>query len=697
MVSDILQQRAAENVDFSEWARKRPSSSRMLFRGVWRERIIYEELGHQKGSCWKAENVLSNLRLQSKWKTQEIDQGAQVQETIPQKDKKTPKTGRSPSGEEDRSPSFNHERGNCRDDRDCDYWHLLHCKFFKNDKCEMWKDCLFVYPANEEATYQSSTKGKREGNIIRQRRSIGFKTGYCKSQCPLDSHRKPWACTRDTLMHHRMIIGLPSGIQEKKCIVDSGAYKTADLKRREIFSERDSSQRPWSSWDEISNTVQRRHHWKVSCDFWHPPECQHYKTLLGSRFGEKCVFMHREVDRQLNKKPKKTSGEVCAAIWSILSCEFPGCRAAEIQFDLTERHRILGADAQREILKGYVAPHENLWKEGSMARCDSAFWSSGAQAFVFRNLRTDLRYDALAETRGKWQKLFASAEKRTKLHSTRLQRFGVHQSTILNETRGLRICCRFRSLDDHAAQARSEFSRTGDIRVSRNPTMVITANGEVQIDEEATVYVYEKDLFVTAQILEGYASSSVARKSAKITNTPMSSWPVVKNHTSFKTVVIQCNTGNYVPVVVPGLSTGPPSSTLNIGTAGPNNRRFSARSSTTRSQSTRSRARWDLLHSSTEIKNKNRNQDIDATLGRRSHDLPEWLEFFTVKLVGDEGSASSDALARFSRESPHQESSRKVVSGNQGVFINTLPEGAKLQSMQKLTKNDKHSLQQTPW
>ena len=188
-------------------------------------------------------------------------------------------------------------------------------------------------------------------------------------------------------------------------------------------------------------------------------------------------------------------------------------------------------------------------------------------------------------------KSFASAEKRTKLHSSRLQRFGVHQSAILNETRGLRICKRFRSLDDHAEQARSEFSGTGDIRVSRNPTLVITANGEVQIDEEATVYVYEKDLFVTAQILEGYASSSVARKTAKITNTPMSSRPVVKNHTSFKTAVIQCNTGNYVPIVVPGLSTGPPSSTLNIGSAGPNNRRFYARSSTTRSQSTRSRAR----------------------------------------------------------------------------------------------------------
>ena len=39
-------------------------------------------------------------------------------------------------------------------------------------------------------------------------------------------------------------------------------------------------------------------------------------------------------------------------------------------------------------------------------------------------------------------------------------------------------------------------------RVSRNPTTVITANGEVQTNEEATLYVYDLDLFVTVQILE---------------------------------------------------------------------------------------------------------------------------------------------------------------------------------------------------
>ena len=40
------------------------------------------------------------------------------------------------------------------------------------------------------------------------------------------------------------------------------------------------------------------------------------------------------------------------------------------------------------------------------------------------------------------------------------------------------------------------------MRRSRSPTTVMTANGEVQTREEATVYVRELDLFVTVMLLE---------------------------------------------------------------------------------------------------------------------------------------------------------------------------------------------------
>ena len=44
---------------------------------------------------------------------------------------------------------------------------------------------------------------------------------------------------------------------------------------------------------------------------------------------------------------------------------------------------------------------------------------------------------------------------------------------------------------------------------SRSPTTVITANGEVQTHEEATVYVKELDIFLTISP-RGYASSFIA-------------------------------------------------------------------------------------------------------------------------------------------------------------------------------------------
>ena len=40
------------------------------------------------------------------------------------------------------------------------------------------------------------------------------------------------------------------------------------------------------------------------------------------------------------------------------------------------------------------------------------------------------------------------------------------------------------------------------MRTSRSPTTVMTANGELQTREEATVYVNEMDLFVTVMLLD---------------------------------------------------------------------------------------------------------------------------------------------------------------------------------------------------
>ena len=56
-----------------------------------------------------------------------------------------------------------------------------------------------------------------------------------------------------------------------------------------------------------------------------------------------------------------------------------------------------------------------------------------------------------------------------------------------------------------------ELGRTGTLRKSRNPTRVITVDGEVQTSEEAQVYVHDFDFFVTVKILGDAGSLSLGK------------------------------------------------------------------------------------------------------------------------------------------------------------------------------------------
>ena len=73
------------------------------------------------------------------------------------------------------------------------------------------------------------------------------------------------------------------------------------------------------------------------------------------------------------------------------------------------------------------------------------------------------------------------------------------------------------------------------VTTSRSPMTVMTANGEVQTHEEATVYVKGLDIFLTMKVLEDtpavFQSESFAMNTDTLVNGSM-----VKNHISLKTV-----------------------------------------------------------------------------------------------------------------------------------------------------------------
>ena len=90
---------------------------------------------------------------------------------------------------------------------------------------------------------------------------------------------------------------------------------------------------------------------------------------------------------------------------------------------------------------------------------------------------------------------------------------------------------------------------------SCSPTIVITANGEVQTHEEATVYVQELDIFLTMKVLENTPAVLSLGKLCD-ENGYSSEWiNGQKPHLIKNGIRIPCNTENFVPVVVPGLST----------------------------------------------------------------------------------------------------------------------------------------------
>ena len=98
------------------------------------------------------------------------------------------------------------------------------------------------------------------------------------------------------------------------------------------------------------------------------------------------------------------------------------------------------------------------------------------------------------------------------------------------------------------------------VRRSKNPTTVVTANGEVQRNKEAQVHVHDLDLFVTVQLLD---ETTAVLSLGKLCSEQGYSYEWIDgqepNFTKNRNI-ITCTAENFVPLVVPGLSSSSSSS-----------------------------------------------------------------------------------------------------------------------------------------
>ena len=206
---------------------------------------------------------------------------------------------------------------------------------------------------------------------------------------------------------------------------------------------------------------------------------------------------------------------------------------------------------------------------------------------------------------------------------------------------------------------------------SCSPTIVITANGEVQTHEEATVYVKELDIFLILKVLE---NTPAVLSFGKLCDENGYSYEWIngqKPHLIKNGIRIQCNTENFVPIVVPGLSSSSSGSSSTSKTPSRQERHSTSSSSTSSSSPTvseiQTREREDRINSdtspvqvSTSVDDRSgRPDDTQANKTPKTNkerttiewgdpfcsEIPEWLQEFRENLVDDEIPVHGDSHA----------------------------------------------------
>ena len=177
------------------------------------------------------------------------------------------------------------------------------------------------------------------------------------------------------------------------------------------------------------------------------------------------------------------------------------------------------------------------------------------------------------------------------------------------------------------------------MRTSRSPTTVMTANGEVQTREEAT----ENVKVVTVMLLEETPAVLSLGKLCEDHGCIHHWTSNQKPHLTKKVNRIDCNTSNYVPFVVPDLSTSssptptPTSSSSSSQDSVFDVCRYTENPVHEGSGITSGVLRGDPLHEPTETENKNKNEGREEVQSDLLHELHDWLQEFRENLVDERG------------------------------------------------------------
>ena len=441
------------------------------------------------------------------------------------------------------------------------------------------------------------------------------------------------------------------------------------------------------------------------CEKWHPPECLFYKTKSGCRFGEKCSFAHRQVDEQPTKRSKKNDDKSAVAMlkkgnWqerepvtdechdrpgkpgkkddkklgqNSSKCQSSDARQLGCVFqDMTPPKSVLrkGTDMPKPIQRvkftkaiarhtkirdqnpslGYICPGEpherspNAPKFEDRSQEETEWQEQGAREAAWKLAKNVLK---LKEHQ---RATFFSPSKNRCLPASTLK--PEEREFVVDSGASMQMISK-KDLSD---------AEMDTLTKSCSPTIVITANGEVQTHEEAIVYVKELDIFLTMKVLD---NTPAVLSLGKLCDENGYSYEWIngqKPHLIKDGIRIICNTENFVPIVVPGLSSSSSASSSTSRTPMKQESHSSSSSSSSSSSPTVGeipvREREDAPNSdispvpvselvddrsgkpeqiqANKIPKQNKKETTIERGNPCDSEIPEWLQEFRENLVDDE-------------------------------------------------------------
>ena len=298
------------------------------------------------------------------------------------------------------------------------------------------------------------------------------------------------------------------------------------------------------------------------CEKWHPPECLFYKSETGCRIGEKRSCAHRQVEKQLCKRSKKNGDKSAVAVLKItrqLGCVFQDMEPPKSTTILRKSSNIRKPIRCVNFTKSVVR-RADIRDQKSIAwndlPADPHQRNPNAPKFEDRSQEETERKERCAREAA-WR-LAESILKLQEKNKTAF--FSPSENWCLPAPSNLKPEEREFVVDSGASMlmiSKKDLisAEMETLTKSCSPTIVITANGEVQTHEEATVYVKELDIFLTMKVLE---DTPAVLSLGKLCDEHGYSYEWIngqKPHPIKNGTRIQCNTENFVPMVVPGLPT----------------------------------------------------------------------------------------------------------------------------------------------